>query len=162
MNLTTLLSYLLLALGQVESNGNPLAERFDQAGNLTEVGIYQITKACVDDVNRIHAEAKDPRRYKWPHDCYRADLSREIAITYLTHYAASVKRHANRDADLQDLARIWSGGPDGYRQAETRAYWGLVSRYIWYSNFPSRANGRDWRLHWRSLPLPEGFESTVR
>lgn len=138
---------LIIALILVESNGNDMAIRRNAAGTPTEYGCLQITKDCVDDVNRI---VGIPNHFKWPEDALVRAKSIEMAQIYIGHYAT--KERLGREPDLQDMARIWNGGPDGWKQPETREYWRLTIKAI-------RGRGRE---GWKDMPLPDGAEAKIR
>lgn len=101
---------LLAAMILIESNGNPRA--IGDEGR--SVGILQISRVVVADVNRITGT-----RYKWPDDCFDPAKSVKICTAYLSHYGG-------KDASDQKLARIWVGGPDGNSRASTAGYWKRV------------------------------------
>jgi len=102
--------FLLAAMIACESGGNPRA--IGDEGR--SVGILQISRVVVADVNRITGT-----RYKWPDDCFDPAKSVQICTAYLSHYGG-------KDASDQRLARIWVGGPDGNRRAGTVSYWRRV------------------------------------
>jgi hypothetical protein len=116
--MNTLLAILLPVIVQVESGGD-----WDAVGAAGERGGLQITAVCVEDVNRIygtafgHTDAHDPKK---------AEL---IFNLYLRHYAAPSR--LGREATLQDLARIWNGGPQGHRRNATVRYWRRVERLLY-------------------------------
>ena len=101
---------LLAAMILVESNGNPRAVG-DEGRS---IGILQISRGVVDDVNRIRGT-----HYKWPDDCFDRKTSIEICFAYLSWYGGKSK-------SPEKFARIWNGGPRGHRNPDTRAYWRRV------------------------------------
>ena len=104
---------LLAALIAVESGGNDHAR-----GRHGELGPLQIQPAVVADVRRITG-----RRYAWGSMTNRV-LASEVAQAYLGHYATEAR--IGRPVTDQDRARIWNGGPDGWRRPRTAAYWKRV------------------------------------
>ncbi len=104
---------LLAALIAVESGGNDHAR-----GRHGELGPLQIQPAVVADVRRITG-----RRYAWGSMTNRV-LASEVAQAYLGHYATEAR--IGRPVTDQDRARIWNGGPDGWRRRRTAAYWKRV------------------------------------
>jgi hypothetical protein len=106
-------SQLLAALIAVESGGNDHAR-----GRHGELGPLQIQPAVVADVRRITG-----RRYAWGSMTNRV-LASEVAQAYLDHYATEAR--IGRPVTDQDRARIWNGGPDGWRRRRTAAYWNRV------------------------------------
>jgi len=109
----TILQILIAALIIVESDGNPNA-----VGDKGQaIGILQIHPICVQDVNRILGEEKytlidrlDPIK------------SVEICIVYLNYYG--------KDKSVEQLARIWNGGPKGFKRKSTLPYWDKVKKVI--------------------------------
>lgn len=72
-------------------------------------GCLQIRKPCVDDVNRAYGT-----RYK-ALDCLgNRALSIEICQKYIDLYG--------KDKTDEQKARIWNGGPNGYKKASTLVY----------------------------------------
>ena len=103
---------LLPALIYVESRGNPAAV----GDNGQSVGILQIRECVVRDVNRLYGTT-----FRWPEDCRSEWASTVIAVRYLCHYAG-------QDGSPEKWARVWNGGPNGYRRRATVEYWGRVRR----------------------------------
>lgn len=89
------------------------------------LGIGQIHKVCIDDVNRILG-------YK----CYSYDdrknviKSKQIMRVYLSYYGARYEKLTKKKATSTILCRIWNGGPDGYKKTATLAYARKVSKYL--------------------------------
>lgn len=138
--------WIIMALIAVESGGNNQAIGRNAAGQPVEYGCLQITKACVEDVNRIlGAEI-----YSFPKDCLDRGKSVEMLKIYLGHYAT--KERLGREPDIQDLARIWNGGPDGYKEPETKDYWRKVGKVLRYNARPG----------WERVVLPPEFELAIR
>lgn len=100
---------LLLAIRAVESANGTLSKNE-----------LQITKICIDDVNRLYGtsytmlDALDKRR------------SEEIAVLYLSYWAWKSKQPLT--AEL--CARIWNGGPNGWKKQCTVKYWHKVKREL--------------------------------
>ena len=118
--MNTIIAGLINALIAVESGGNIAAI----GDNGRAVGCLQIHAECVRDVNRItgkHYTLKD-----------RADpqKSREICTAYLAYYGKVYERREGKRATAEVLARIWNGGPKGYRRNSTIPYWIKVQRAI--------------------------------
>jgi len=80
----------------------------------------QIHKCCLDDVNK-YRKARGWKPYKFPSDCYDRQKSENILTTYL-HIYANEKR-LGRKPTVEDYARIWNGGPNGYKRKATVKYW---------------------------------------
>jgi hypothetical protein len=109
---------LIAALIAVESHGDDLAvNRAEQA-----IGCLQIRPAIIWDVEKIVGRTISQRV------AYDRDASIEILEIYVGHYAtAKLLGHEPTD---EDMARIWNGGPDGWKKPETVAYWRKVQRMM--------------------------------
>lgn len=105
-------SLFVAALIAVESGG-----RNDHAvGPHGERGVLQITPILVDDVNRItHGALNFTVR-----DCYNRTLSVAMLEIYLGHYAT--EERLGRPVTDADRARIWNGGPNGWKSPATVGY----------------------------------------
>lgn len=116
-----IVSVFLAVLADIESNNDPHAK-----GKNGELGIYQISAICVQDVNRIyhtqftHVEMRDPEKAK------------AVCLLYLSHYAERFRRDTGRDPSAGDLARIWNGGPDGAFKEATADYGTRFVGAYWY------------------------------
>ncbi len=107
-----LLTILIPLLIQVESSGNPNA--IGDGGKA--VGILQIHKCVVDDVNRIYKK----NGYKYDYDMRKIpELSIDMCQLYLTHYGKAYEKKTGKKADIYILASMWCAGPDGYKQIKT-------------------------------------------
>jgi len=108
------LDRLIPALEKVESNGNP--DAIGDGGKA--LGILQIWEVVIIDVNRakgtsyVHADAFDPVK------------ARAICKAYLSIYCT--ERRLGRQPTMEDAARIWNGGPNGFKKAATEKYWHKV------------------------------------
>jgi hypothetical protein len=110
---------LLAALIQVESSGNPRA--YNRAEDA--VGILQIRRIFVDDLNRIYG----PPFYTYE-DRWDSDKSKEMARKYLRHYGT--QRRLGRKPTNEDFARIINGGPNGWKKQSTEKYWVKVEKKL--------------------------------
>ena len=106
---------LVRALIQVESRGDDNAEGDLNLANHA-YGCLQIRQPACDDYNRAHVTSYQAK------DCLgNRDLSITICQWYLDHYATESRLgHAPTD---EDRARIWNGGPNGYKKPSTVGYW---------------------------------------
>jgi len=102
---------LLAALIAVESGGNDLAR-----GRHGELGALQVRPCVVADVNRVVRG-----NYRWSEMTNRV-VAAKVADIYLTHWSKRI----GRPATDQDLARVWHGGPSGWKRSKTVAYWRRV------------------------------------
>lgn len=86
------------------------------------VGPLQTHAAVVHDVNRIYgtnytlADRRDPA------------MSRTMAAMYLTYYGEQYQRTTGRAPTAEVYARIWNGGPTGYKKKATLKYWKKVQK----------------------------------
>lgn len=108
------LALLIAAVIHVESSGNNHAR-----GARNEVGCLQIRPAVITDVNRIQS-----RKVFTLDDRTRRDRSIEVFRIYVEHYATPER--LGRDPTPEDFARIWNGGPNGFRRKSTLPYWRKV------------------------------------
>ena len=113
MSHLTIPAAFIAALIAVESGGNDHAI----GDNGQAVGCLQIHPAVVEDVNQW---AYKPT-YFYLGDRMDRGCSIRILDAYLKRYAT--KERLRREPSLEDLARIWNGGPDGYQKPATRGYW---------------------------------------
>lgn len=97
----------LAALAAVESGGDDAAvnEREDAHGR------YQIRSAALADANRILCTSYTLA------DCHDPAVAARIVRAYLGHYGAALSAPTPTA-----LARIWNGGPNGYKRDATRGY----------------------------------------
>jgi len=108
----------LAALLAVESGGNNHA--IGDHGRA--IGALQIHAAVVADVNRIHGT-----RYTHAGMVRRRDAV-TVATLYLGTYAT--RERLGRPVTDVDRARIWNGGPNGWRRTTTEAYAKRVAKQI--------------------------------
>ena len=110
---------LLTALLTVESGNraNP-----PDGDNGKAFGPLQIHAAVVQDVNRF---AGTHYTHEQTHS-----LSVSIAICekYLSHYATASR--LGRAPTDEDRARIWNGGPNGWKKPATEKYWLKINNVL--------------------------------
>lgn len=111
---------LLHAIAVVESKIDPTA--IGDGGDA--VGIFQIHKIYVDDVNRI---AKTSYTYE---DRFSVKKSTEMIEIYLNHYSKVYKNKTGKEATNEVKARIHNGGPNGWSKKSTERYWKRVKKYL--------------------------------
>lgn len=98
----------------IESNENPYAI----GDNGRAIGIVQIHKICIDDVNN-HFNT-DYRHY----DAFNVDKSRDIFELYLTMGIIFYKYSNNRFPTIEHIVKMWNGGIyNGYRIHSTEKYY---------------------------------------
>ena len=88
-------------------------------------GIVQIWPCTVKDVN--HAKNLHGKRAYKLADRFSIKKSREMFVAYLAHYGALYKERTGKKANAEVWARIWKGGPDGWRNEATKEYWERVA-----------------------------------
>lgn len=109
-----MLSHLLALLVMVESSGLPHPPDGDGG---RAVGVLQTHEAVVADVNRVYGtrytleDRRDPVK------------SHEMARLYLTHWGQRYQRLTGKAPSAEVYARLWNGGPDGYKKKATDPYW---------------------------------------
>ena len=109
--LNTIIALLLPILSTVESNN----DNYAIGDNGKAVGCLQIHMVVIQDVNRIY------NTNFVSHDRYDRQISFRIASLYLRHYG---------EANAEQLARTWNGGPKGVHKAATDKYWFRVQKEI--------------------------------
>lgn len=111
--MTTNLLYVLIPVLMVQESGNnPQA-----IGESGEVGVLQIRQCVVDDVNRIYGSS-------WKlHHCKSPVISKEICYAYLSYWGEKYRTETAKKPTYEIYARIWNGGPDGWKKDRTTDYW---------------------------------------
>jgi soluble lytic murein transglycosylase-like protein len=89
------------------------------------VGLLQLHKVYVDDVNRIVGKKKYSYADRW-----NPQKSIEMTVIYLKHYGRRYERITGKTATYEVLARIHNGGPDGWEKTKTREYWCKVQKHL--------------------------------
>jgi hypothetical protein len=113
---------LIQALIAVESGGNDHAIG-DRHLNNKAYGPLQIRQPCVDDVNRIWRT-----NYRAEDMLGNRQLSISVCKAYIALYAT--EKRLGRQPTAEDMARIWNGGPNGWKKSSTLSYWEKVRKYI--------------------------------
>jgi len=113
---------LVRALIVVESagNNNAIGDR-----HLAEkaYGCLQIRQPCLTDVN-----GRFGKSYR-PEDCLgNRALSVWVCKSYIALYATP--KRLGRMPTAENMARIWNGGPNGWKNPRTDKYWHKVLREI--------------------------------
>lgn len=113
---------LVTALIQQESRGKDHAVG-DKKLRFPAYGCLQIRQPCCDDVNRRHGtkiQAKDLLGNR--------KLSVWVCAQYIDMYAT--QKRLRHKPTAEDMARIWNGGPNGWKRKSTRKYWRGVQRFL--------------------------------
>jgi hypothetical protein len=102
----------------VESHGD------DYAINGQAVGCLQITPAVVEDIDRFAG-------IKFTLDD-RLDRKKSIQMAqlYLKYYGEVYTKKTGKQPDNQVYARIWNGGPNGWKKSSTEKFWLKVKKEI--------------------------------
>ena len=120
MSIDQLILLLIPALIAVESDGDPFAV----GDNGNSIGILQIGEPAIKNVNEIHgasfihADALDPA------------ISMSICTLYLNHWGRRYSTLTCKPLTLEILARIWNGGPNGWKKESTLPYWEKVKKEL--------------------------------
>ena len=104
---------LLVALHSVESSNGK-----------TSLNSLQIREICIADVNRTYGTSYTM------HDAYDKKTSEEIALLYLTYWGKEYTRNTGKIPSYEQYARIWNGGPKGWKKASTLDYWKKVHKLV--------------------------------
>jgi len=87
------------------------------------IGPLQIHQCVIDDVNRIYGTSYSHKSMR------QLNIATWVCRAYLKHYCSKIKdRYYHYDTEdhlptLEDAARIWNGGPNGYKKDCTINYW---------------------------------------
>lgn len=107
---------LIPALMKVESNGDVNAV----GDNGKAKGILQIWNIVIQDVNRVY-------KTMFKHDdAFDKSKAIDIATKYLEHYGKTYEKQTGKPATTEVLARIFNGGPTGWKTKATDGYWNKV------------------------------------
>lgn len=111
---------LIAALIHVESRGNDYAVG-DRGKHEMAYGALQIRKPCVDDVNRRFGT-----KYQAKDMLGNRALSVWVCQRYIETYSSP--KYLGHEPTLEDKARIWNGGPAGWKRSATVGYWAKVKK----------------------------------
>ena len=110
----SLILCLIPLLIQVEGSGNDSAI----GDNGRAVGVLQIWKITVDDVNRISGKS-----YTYA-DRLNREKSIEMCRISLLHYGKHYEKTTGKRVTMEVLSRNWNGSPvNGYKNPKTLKYW---------------------------------------
>lgn len=114
---------LILAIAMVESGGdvNAVNEAEDA------VGYLQIRPCCVEDVNRILGEEKFTLADRYSKE-KSIEMFKVYTAYYYVHYSDDIKKAGISKEEA--MARIWNGGPRGWKYKSTKGYWKKVKANI--------------------------------
>lgn len=92
----------------------------ESSNGVTSRNELQITPICIRDVNRLYGTHYSVA------DVLDKAKSEEIALLYLSYWAD--KAAMPKTAEL--YARIWNGGPNGWKKPSTLSYWHKVRKHL--------------------------------
>lgn len=107
------------AIHQVETGGRSgriLGDYNPKTKTYAALGPMQVHKSCFQD-------SGVKGKYE---DCANLEFSKRVMEGYLKRYCPQ----AYKDKDYEILARVWNGGPKGYKNNNTKAYWARVQKYL--------------------------------
>lgn len=111
-------SKLVQALIRIESNGRDNAV----GDNGEALGPLQIHQATVKDVNRLYGTSYTHR------DMFDRSKAIDVCHKYLAFYGS--EKRLGHVPTPEDHARIWNGGPSGWKRKTTQGYWAKVRRHL--------------------------------
>jgi hypothetical protein len=111
---------LIPALIIIESNGDDGAI----GDNGKAFGCLQIWECVIRDVNFTYDTT-----YKHKEAFYRYNAC-EISTLYLTRWGKHFQKTYEQLPSTEQLARIWNGGPFGYKKNATIKYWNKVQQQL--------------------------------
>ncbi len=88
----------------------------------TSSNVAQIRKLLIDDINRIFKEQKCERRYTY--EDRNCPVKSRVIFDFYTDY------YGGEDAGFEKRAKIWNGGPSGYKRKHTSNYWRKVDKEL--------------------------------
>jgi hypothetical protein len=109
------------AIVAVESRGNVRAYNAHDGAT----GMAQIRSVCMEDVNRIAGLRGLDVRFA-AEDRSNPRAARRMWDLYLGFYGNQYEKETGRTPTDEVFARIWNGGPSGWRKASTLPYWTRV------------------------------------
>ena len=104
---------------QVESGGDDNAV----GDNGKALGCLQIWQCVWDDVK--HNSELEGKTYQ---DVKKREVALIVFKLYMKRYAT--KKRLGHEATNEDKARIWNGGPNGYKKKSTLKYWAKVKKAL--------------------------------
>lgn len=120
-------SVLLVALISVES---PKTQEQAESAIRREgaYGKLQIRQVCLDDVNSWNLMDKEITLSQ----CQKSEtVSRWVAVRYMTYWGNHYEKETGLKPTFEIYARIWNGGPYGWRKDSTIKYWQKVRDKLW-------------------------------
>ena len=107
---------LVDAIHQVETRGRLGPIRGDGGKALGPLQIHRVCWLDADMPDGTYA------------DCADLSYSKRVFAAYMERYAT--ERRLGRPVTDEDRARIWNGGPNGYKKKATIKYWNKVKEHL--------------------------------
>ena len=112
------------AIHMVESSGRTTGYRPILGDWCPHRGVY-LSRGPLQISEAAWIDAKMPGKYEDVDDLH---YSLRVFRRYMARYAT--ERRLGRKPTLEDQARIWNGGPNGYKRAATHGYWNKVKEAL--------------------------------
>ena len=112
--------HLLESMILVESNGDSLAVG-DIHMNTPSIGLLQIRRVMVKEVNRILEKQGSMLRYSYSD---RWSATKSVEMYYIW------KEFHHQESSDETIARNWNGGTYGYKKKTTIQYWAKVKNNL--------------------------------
>jgi hypothetical protein len=112
------------AIHMVESGGRTTGDRPILGDWCPHRGVY-LSRGPMQISEAAWIDAKMPGKYE---DVDDLQYSLRVFRRYMARYAT--ERRLGRKPTLEDQARIWNGGPNGYKRAATNGYWNKVKEAL--------------------------------
>jgi hypothetical protein len=109
---------LINAISMVESSGGKNVYNPTEGAH----GPLQIRQIALTDVNKRHNLNLKLE------DVYCIEIATFVFWAYTNMYATESR--LGRPATREDRARIWNGGPNGFRRNSTLGYWEKVKKHL--------------------------------
>lgn len=111
---------IMKVLKLVESEGNRKAV----SKNKHYVGILQIGKQCIREVNRLYGTTYTHR------DAFVVVHAEDIFIKIISAGIKNYQKRYKKDPSEEDIVRMWNGGIyNGYKASSTKKYYNKYLKY---------------------------------
>ena len=118
----TLIAFLIPFLILKESGGDWNCKPGDDGKALGGLQIH--AAAWQDGCNELGVD------WDYQTGAYDPDKAKAVCTAYLLRYGRNYKRKTGKDPSVEVLARIWNGGPTGWKKKATESYWTDVEAII--------------------------------
>lgn len=110
----------------VETGGDPTS--IGDGGE--SFGILQIQNNVILDVNRKYGT------HYTHQDAFDIECAEEIFQLYINMWVGHLEKKEGRKATIEDIVRIWNGGPRGYKRRSTDNYYKKFRRIHYTGALP--------------------------